>query len=97
MAFTIDWVWNWYSCVCNIEYYFIQRTTYSKDINLFIISGNNIRNTNFMEIIKKIWGWIRSRFVKDEIITIIVSKDGVDELWVYKNGKRISNETTNKG
>jgi len=29
-----------------------------------------------MEIIKKIWGWIRSRFVKDEIITIIVTKDG---------------------
>ena len=50
-----------------------------------------------MEIIKKRWGWIRSRFVKDEIITIIVTKDGVDELWVYKNGKRISNETTNKG
>jgi hypothetical protein len=50
-----------------------------------------------MEIIKKIWGWIRSRFVKDEIITIIVTKDGVDELWVYKNGKRISNEATNKG
>jgi len=49
-----------------------------------------------MEIIKKIWGWIRSRFVKDEIITIIVTKDGVDELWVFKNGKRISNETKNK-
>ena len=64
---------------------------------MFIISGNNIRNSNFMEIIKKIWEWIRSRFVKDEIITIIVTKDGVDELWVYKNGKRISNETTNKG
>jgi len=64
---------------------------------LFIIGGNNIRNSNFMEIIKKIWEWIRSRFVKDEIITIIVTKDGVDELWVYKNGKRISNETTTKG
>jgi hypothetical protein len=49
-----------------------------------------------MEIIKKIWEWIRSRFVKDEIITIIVTKDGVDELWVFKNGKRISNETKNK-
>ncbi len=42
-----------------------------------------------MAIIKKIWNWIRSRFVKDEIITIIVTKDGKDELWVYKNGKRI--------
>jgi hypothetical protein len=64
---------------------------------LFIISGNDIRNSNFMEIIKKIWSWVRSRFVKDEIITIIVTKDGVDELWVYKNGKKISNETINKG
>jgi hypothetical protein len=43
-----------------------------------------------MEIVKKIWEWIRSRFVKDEIITIIVTnKEAVDELWVYKNGKRI--------
>lgn len=50
-----------------------------------------------MEIIKKIWEWIRSRFVKDEIITIIVTnKEGDDELWVYKNGKRISNEATGK-
>jgi hypothetical protein len=63
---------------------------------LFIISGNDIRNSNFMEIIKKIWSWVRSRFVKDEIITIIVTKDGVDELWVYKNGKKISNEAINK-
>lgn len=38
---------------------------------------------------KKIWNWIRGIFKKDEIITIIVTKDGVDELWVYKNGKRI--------
>ena len=64
---------------------------------MFIISGNDIRNSNFMEIIKKVWNWIKARFKKDEIITIIVTKDGVDELWVYKNGKRINNETTNKG
>ncbi len=38
---------------------------------------------------KKVWNWIRGIFKKDEIITIIVTKDGVDELWVYKNGKRI--------
>jgi len=42
-----------------------------------------------MEIIKKIWNWNKARFKKDEVITIIVTKDGVDELWVYKNGKRI--------
>jgi hypothetical protein len=43
-----------------------------------------------MEIIKNIWRWIRSRFVKDDIISFIVTnKDGEDELWVYKNGKRI--------
>lgn len=97
MAFKIDWVWNWYSCICNIEYNFIQRTAHSQNINLFIISGNNIRNSNFMEIIKRIWNWIKAHLKKDEIITIIVTKDGVDELWVYKNGKRISNETKNKG
>ena len=50
-----------------------------------------------MEIIRNIWNWIKARFKKDEIITIIVTKDGVDELWVYKNGKKISNETINKG
>jgi hypothetical protein len=38
---------------------------------------------------KKVWNWIKGIFKKDEIITIIVTKDGVDELWVYKNGKRI--------
>lgn len=37
----------------------------------------------------KIWNWFRGLFKKDDIITIIVTKDGVDELWVYKNGKRI--------
>jgi hypothetical protein len=45
-----------------------------------------------MEIIKNIWNWIKARFrfKKDEIITIIVTnKEGDDELWVYKNGKRI--------
>jgi hypothetical protein len=42
-----------------------------------------------MEIIKKICNWVKARLKKDEIITIIVTKDGVDELWVYKNGKRI--------
>jgi len=36
---------------------------------------------------KRIWNWIRRIFKKDEIYTIIVTKDGVDELWVYKNGK----------
>lgn len=63
---------------------------------MFRISGNNIRNSNFMEIIKNIWSWIKARFKKDEIITIIVTKDGKDELWVYKNGKKISNEATLK-
>ena len=38
---------------------------------------------------KRIWNWIRRIFKKDEIYTIIVTKDGVDGLWVYKNGKRI--------
>lgn len=56
---------------------------------MFITSGNNIRNSNIMAIVKKIWSWIRNRFKKDDIITIIVTKDGKDELWVYKNGKRI--------
>jgi hypothetical protein len=42
-----------------------------------------------MKMIKKLFSWIRSKFIKDEIITIIVTKDDVDELWVYKNGKRI--------
>jgi hypothetical protein len=38
---------------------------------------------------KRIWNWIRRIFKGDEIISFIVTKDGVDELWVYKNGKRI--------
>jgi hypothetical protein len=39
---------------------------------------------------KKIWNWIKSLFKKDEVYTFIVTnKEGVDELWVYKNGKRI--------
>lgn len=41
-------------------------------------------------MIKKIWSWIKSRFKKDEVFTFIVTnKDGEDELWVYKNGKRV--------
>lgn len=43
-----------------------------------------------MEIIKKIWNRIRRIFKKDEVFTFIVTnKEGEDELWVYKNGKRI--------
>ena len=39
---------------------------------------------------KRIWDWIKSFFKKDEIFTFIVTnKEGQDELWVYKNGKRI--------
>ena len=43
-----------------------------------------------MKMIEKLFSWIRSKFIKDDIITIIVTnKEGDDELWVYKNGKRI--------
>ncbi len=38
---------------------------------------------------KRIWNWIKNLFKKDEIYSFIVTKDGEDELWVYKNGKRI--------
>lgn len=39
---------------------------------------------------KRIWNWIITRFKKDEVYTFIVTnKEGVDELWVYKNGKRV--------
>lgn len=42
---------------------------------------------------KRFWNWIKGIFKKDEIYTIIVTKNGIDELWVYKNGKKINNET----
>lgn len=39
---------------------------------------------------KKIWNWIKALFKKDEVYSFIVTnKEGIDELWVYKNGKRI--------
>lgn len=39
---------------------------------------------------KRIWNWIKTLFKKDEVYSFIVTnKEGVDELWVYKNGKRI--------
>lgn len=39
---------------------------------------------------KRIWNWIKSLFKKDDVLTFIVTnKEGEDELWVYKNGKRI--------
>jgi hypothetical protein len=39
---------------------------------------------------KRFWNWIVGLFKKDEIFTFIVTnKEGEEELWVYKNGKRI--------
>lgn len=57
---------------------------------MFIVSNFYIVSSNIMEIIKKIWNRIRRIFKKDEVFTFIVTnKEGEDELWVYKNGKRI--------
>jgi hypothetical protein len=38
---------------------------------------------------RRFWNWIRGIFKKDEVYSFIVTKNGIDELWVYKNGKRI--------